>query len=241
MVDAPHAPWALRGEVIVALVGSGGSGGSGVGRGQRLPTGVRALPGPALVVGCRYSDSPVGPYLELSVAEPARLGVRPGWCVTAMVVSEAAAKVGNRLNWGMPASIGALEWSADADTRVLRWSDGGVEVRAVCGRLAVPAVLPMRSVQGRGDGPVLVPRRLSAMLRLARVSVAAPGPGGDEASSWSWSWLAGEHRGAVLSSARLLVRPARHPSGVLSSFRAPLQAPEPRLSYRPEAAAEALQ
>lgn len=200
-----------------------------------MPGAVRALPGPTVVIGCRYTDSPVGPYLELSVAEPARLGLRPGWCVTSMVVSEAAAKVGNRLNWGMPASIGSLEWSADGDVRVLRWVDGGVEVRAVCGRVAVPAVLPMRSVQGRGDGPVLVPRRLSALLRLARVSVGASG--GDE----GWSWSAGEHRGAVLSSARLLVRPARHPLGVLSSFRAPLQAPEPRLSYRPEAAAEALQ
>ena len=216
----------------MALVGAG-RGVWGRGRVERLPAGVRALPGPAVLIGCRYMDSPVGPYTELSVAEPARLGLRPGLCVTSMVVSEAAAKVGNRLNWGFPALLGSLEWSADADCRVLRWAEGGVEVRATCRGPRVPAVVPMRSLQARGDGPVMVPRRLAAVARFARVSVTA----GEESSAW----LAGLHRGAVLSSARLLVRPARHPSGLLSSFRAPLQAPEPRLSYRSEAAAEALQ
>lgn len=180
----------------------------------------------------------MGPYVELSVAEPARLGLRPGLCVTSMVVSEAAAKVGSLLNWGLPATLGSLEWSADGDVRVLRWVDGGVEVRAACGRVAVPAVLPMRAVQARGDGPVLVPRRLAALMRFGPVSVSVTEA---SASAAGWAWLAGEHRGAVLSSARMLLRPARHPSGMLSSFRAPLQAPEPRLSYRPEAAAEALQ
>lgn len=241
---APHAPWALRGEVVAAvvggrhrsLVGAGGVGNAGD-VGARLPAGVRPLPGPAVALGVRYTDSPVGAYLELSVWEPARLGLRPGWCVSAMVVSEAAAKVGCRLNWGLPAQLGELEWSAEGDVRVVRWAEGGVVLRAVPrGRVVLPVVLPMRSVQERSDGPVLVPRRLGALLRRARVEVAVE-PGGEE----GLSWLAGVHGGAVLSAARLVVRPARHPSGVLSSFRAPSRAAEPRLSYRSKAAAEALE
>lgn len=235
MHEAPHAPWALRGEVLVAWVGRLGSQ-------AVLPEGVQPLPGPAFVFGVRYTASPIGPFVEFGVAEPARLGLRPGLCVTALVVSEPAAKVGLRCNWGYPAEVGQLTWSADADERVLRWENRGIEVRARALGPRLPAFVGVRSVQRRGDGPVVVPRRLAALFRFARGAVEVPA--GDPLA-----WLAGPHPGAVLSAARLLMRPARHPSGLLSSFRAPLRAAEPGLSYRgaghaaarSSAAAEALQ
>ena len=210
---APHAPWAVRGEVLVALVRWRD------GRPGRLPAGVRPLPGPAAVVAVRYTDSPVGPWLELAVAEPARLGLRPGLCVTTMVVSEVAAKVGNRLNWGLPAEVGRLEWFAEGDGCELVWRERGIVVSGRPVGPVVPAALPVRSVQRRGDGPVLVPRRLAALLRMARTEVTVPG---DD----SLEGLRGRHPGALLRSVRMVIHPARQPSGALSSFRAPLRAPE---------------
>ena len=198
------------------------------GRADRLPEGIAPLPGPVTVAAVRYSDSPVGPYLELSVGEPARIGLRPGLCVTSSVVSDPAAKVGWRLNWGMPAGLGRLSWSSDGDERELVWEDRGVVVRARPVGPPIPVLVPMRSVQRRGDGPVLVPRRLAGLMRFARVSVKAPG---DDALAP----LAGDHRGAIVSAARLRLRPARRPSGLLSSLRAPSQAPEAARRSRTEA------
>ena len=191
-----------------------------------LPEGLQSLPGPAVVAGVRYTSSPVGPFLELVVAVPARLGLRPGFFAVADAVSEPAAKVGLRCNWGFPAEVARLTWSADGDERVVRWEERGLELRARPFGLRVPVVARVRSVQRRGDGPVVVPRRLLSLARLARTAVEVPP---DDAEL---AWLAGPHGGLVLSSARLVMRPARHPSGVLSSFRAPLRAAEPGLSYR---------
>ena len=210
---APHAPWSVRGEVLVALARWRD------GRAGRLPAGLRPLPGPAAVVAVRYTDSPVGPYVELSVAEPARLGLRPGLCVTNMVVSEPVAKVGNRLNWGLPAEVGRLDWSSDGDGCELVWYERGLVVSGRPVGPLLPAAMPVRSVQRRGDGPVLVPRRLAALLQIARAEVRVP-------DDDPLAGLAGRHPGALLRSVRMVVHPARQPSGALSSFRAPLQAPE---------------
>lgn len=240
MADAPHPPWALRGEILVAWVSGGSRRAAGGPAVAALPGGMRPLSGPWAVVATRYTASPIGAYLELSLAVPARLGLRPGWCVTSMLVSEAAAKVGSRLNWGLPAELARLTWAADGDERVLRWEDCGVEVRAAPWGPRLPVLVPARAVQRRGDGPVVVPRRLGGLLRPARVTVSVPA--GVDGLPPEWPAVAGRHRGAVVSAARLLMRPARHPSGLLSTFRAPLSAVEPGLSYRSKAAvAEALE
>lgn len=219
-MSAPVAPWALSGESLLALARFGGHRSA-----LPLPEGLAHLPGPALVVANRYEQSPVGPYLELAVAVPARLGPRPGWAFTTMVVDSADARMGGRLNWGFPKELGRLLWSADGDERELRWLDRDVCVRGVPRRFAVPFLVPVRALQRRGDGPVVVPARLRGRARPASVRVYAPA--GDPLAC-----LAGSHPGALLSSMRFVVKPARRPAGFTSTLLAPLRAPEPALSNR---------
>lgn len=212
----PVAPWVLGGESIACLVRGGGLLGP-------VPAGVRRVPGPVLVVAACYRGSPVGPYLELGVGEPARLGARLGWCFTTMVVDSPASRVGGRASWGFPKELGTLSWHRDGDVRELRWEERGVVVRGVASRVRVPALVPVRALQRRADGPVVVPGRLRGLARVARVSVSAPP---DDA----FSTLTGRHVGLVVDSMRFVVRPARHPFGLTSTLRAPLHAPEPALS-----------
>jgi hypothetical protein len=218
-VSAPHAPWALVGECVVGVMR----------RRQlasELPAGIHRLPGPCVVTAVRYSDSPVGPYLELAVGEPARLGARPGLCITTMVVTTAEARVGGRLNWGFPKEVGSLRWRSLGDEREVVWEDRGIVVRGRPWGPAPPLLVPMRALQRRGDGPVVVPGRLRGRAHLARVELEVPD---DDALAP----LAGPHRGVLLSGMRFLVDPARLPAGLTSTFRAPLRAPEPALLSSP--------
>lgn len=189
-----------------------------------LPPGVHRVPGPVLVVAVRYTGSPVGPYLELAVGEPARLGVRLGWCMTTMVVDSAPSRVGGRAAWGFPKELGTLVWDRDGDERSLRWVERGIAVRGVPARWRLPALVPVRALQRRTDGPVIVPGRLRGIARPARVEVDVSDDGDPLAA------IAGAHRGCTVDSMRFVVRPARHPFGLASSLRAPLAAPEPALS-----------
>jgi hypothetical protein len=218
MSGVPVAPWVLGGESLVAVVR--GSRGRSPGA---LPYGLRHLPGPVLVVGSAYTGSPVGPYLELAVLEPARLGLRPGWCVTTMAVDSAEARMGGRLNWGYPKELGSLTWEVDGGVRELRWAERGIVLRGEPGRLVLPFVVPVRSLQRRDDGPVVVPGRLRGRARSARVTVEVPD--GDALARLAGSW-----RGMCVSSLRFLVKPARHPVGLTSSLLAPLRAPAPALT-----------
>ena len=198
-----------------------------------LPRGVRPLPGPAALVAVSYASSPVGPYLELSVGLPARLGLRPGLCVVFQLVSVPDARLAYRSSWGLPASVGDLVWDVDGDVRSLRSESLGLTVRGVPVGPSLPAVVPVRSVQRRSDGPVVVPRRFVALLRLARTEASfvegrASGHGADV--DRLLSSLVGSHPGAVMSGVRMLVRPARRPTGLWSSLRAPLTVPEPAMS-----------
>lgn len=215
-VAVPFAPWALAGESLVGLARCA----------ERLgpvPWGLRPLPGPVLVVALCFTESPVGPYLELAVGEPARLGARPGWCITTMVVDSAQSRVGGRLNWGFPKELGTLVWRRDGAERELHWVERDIVVRGHVGGPLLPVMAPVRTLQRRDDGPVVVPGRLRGRLRLARIEFDAPS--GDALAP-----LAGRHPGAHVAGMRFLVRPARHPVGLTSSLRAPLRAPEPALS-----------
>jgi hypothetical protein len=224
MTDAPVAPWALTGESLVALARCAQPLGP-------MPVGVHRLPGPCLVVAARYDGSPVGPYLELAIGEPARLGLRPGWCFTTMVVDSADSRLGGRANWGFPKDLGSLVWDADGDERSLRWVERGVAVRGTPGRVMLPGLVPVRALQRRADGPVVVPGRVRGRAHLAPVSVEAPD--GDALAP-----LVGRHRGVHVASMRFTVRPARAPVGFYSSLRAPLRAPMPvPTTYRSEPAA----
>lgn len=223
MSSVQDPPWLLSAECILAWVWRGTGATS-------LPPGLHPLPGWAAVAAVHYTDSPIGAYLELSAAVPARLGLRPGLCVTSMVVNSAAARSACRSNWGLPAELGTLRWGVDGAERSLVWEERGIVVRGVPTGPAIPALVPVRSVQRRGDGPVVVPRRFFALTRLARVHVDVPD---DDVLAWT----AGPHAGAVQSGVRMVVRPARQPTGLWSSLRAPLGVPDPAVSAAASAGA----
>ena len=214
-MSAPYAPWALAGESLACLVRRPVPQ-------QPLPHGLERVPGPTLVAAVSYTGSPVGPYLELAIGEPARLGLRPGWCITTMVVDSAESRLGGRLNWGFPKDLGTLTWRSSGDERELHWVERDVTITGRCTRLRLPFLLPVRSLQRRDDGPVVVPGRLRGRASLTSVEVSV-GSGGHLVD------LAGAHPGVHVAGMRFLVRPARHPFGFTSSLRAPLRAPEPAL------------
>lgn len=217
VVTAPHAPWQLTGECVVAFV-----------RNRRpavvLPVGLTRMPGPAMVVAVRYADSPVGPYVEFAIGEPARLGLRVGFCITTMVVTSADSRVGGIVNWGFPKELGNLAWASVEDGVELAWHERDVLVASrPYGRRALPALVPLRSLQRRADGAVLVPGRVRGWARPARVSVSVGGV--DDVLSV----YAGVHWGLQVRGLHVRMDAARTPAGLLSSLRAPLQAPEPAL------------
>lgn len=219
---ASPAPWRLIGECVLAWVP--------VPRALRsqLPKGVGALPGRAALVAVSYTDSPVGAYLELSLALPARIGLRPGLCVVFQIVSSPEARRAYRSSWGLPATVGPLSWQRDGSVRTLRCDEPGVEVHGEPVLPPLPMMVPVRSVQRRADGPVVVPRRFVGLVRLSRTTVAVdPEHEHDGVEGGPLTSLGGTHPGAVMSGVRILARPARHPAGLWSSFRAPLHAPEP--------------
>ena len=182
------------------------------------------MPGPLVVSAVRFTESPVGPYLELSVAEPARVGARIGLCITLMVVDSPDSRLGGRLNWGLPKELGTLRWLADADERTLAWEDRDVVVRGVPSGPSVPMIAPVRSLQRRADGLVVVGGRLRGHARLARVEITAP----DSRPPGRPGRLPSGH-GAV--GLRMVVNPARRPAGLTATLRAPLRAAEPALSW----------
>lgn len=213
----PFAPWSLTGESLVGLARCPEPIGP-------VPWGLRALPGPVLIMAACYTSSPVGPYLELAIGEPARLGMRPGWCITTMVADSAESRMGGKLNWGFPKQLGSLVWNSDGAERELRWVERDVVIRGRVMGLPLPMLLPVRTVQRRGDGPVVVPGRLRGRARPASVEVDAP----EDDALFP---LAGRHPGLHVAGMHLMVRPARQPVGLASTLRAPLRAPEPALCW----------
>jgi hypothetical protein len=181
-----------------------------------------------MITASRFMQSPVGPYLQLAVALPARLGGRFGWCVTHLVVDKQDARTGARLNWGFPAELGTLRWREDGPVRELIWEERELAVRGRGRGPKIPLAIPHRELQHRGDGPVIVPDRLLGMFRAATVRIQAfPG---DELSV-----IAGGHLGSVVSGANRVVREARTPVGLIAPLRAPVAVTEPLLSELPRA------
>ncbi len=189
-----------------------------------LPDGLRRIPGPCQLVAARYDDSPVGPYRELAVAEPARLGARLGLCITTMAVTSVDSRLGGRVNWGFPKELGTLVWLDEGDDRVLRWEERGIVVRATPVGPPLPVLLPLRALQRRADGLVSVRGYAKGRGRVARVEVTVP-------EDDPLAGLGGRHMGLTVAGMRLVVNPARRPVGVTATLRAPLRAPEPALSW----------
>jgi hypothetical protein len=204
----------MKGECVVALARR---------RPSRtpLPEGLQPLPGPTFVVAESYTRSPVGPYLAFAVARPARLGVRPGLCFTTVAVNSPECRLAGRNGWGFPAELADLAWSARGDERELVWPERGLRLVGEARRLALPALLPMRSLQRRDDGPVLAGGWLWGLARRARVEVTVD----DEDPL---IWLVGRHPGLAVSGLNVIVRPARQPHGSLADLAAPvLSRPKP--------------
>ena len=199
-----------------------------------VPAGVRPLPAsPVLVVGAAYQDSPIGPYNELAVGVVGRIGLRPGLTVLHQVVDAPEARVVYRQHWGLPTQLGTFLWSRDGDERSMRWEERGLVVRSTPVGMRLPVALPLRAVQRRTDGPVVLPRRMYALMRYARIGIEVADP--LNAQETDLSWLAGAHRGVMINGMRIVAGRARHPIGALSSLRAPLvpgRAAEPALRDR---------
>ena len=236
----PAAPWRLGGGASAVVLGWVRVPRS-VSLGALLPAGVSVLPGVrwGALVGASYSASPVGPYVEMSLAVPARLGLRPGLCVVTGAVSSAAARSAYRGFWGVPVGLGALTFRVEdmAGGAACSWPEMGWRVEGRPLGMRFPVALPVRSVQRRSDGPILLPRRLWGWMRFAGVEVSCtPGPGGAGVGDWAWvssaSRPSGRWPGAVLTGVNIVASAARTPAGVWSSLRAPLGAAEPAVASR---------
>ena len=126
-----------------------------------------------MVTASRFTESPVGPYLQLAVAVPARLGGRLGWCVTHLVVDSQDARSGARLNWGFPAELGTLRWREDGLEQELVWEDREVVVRGRGEGRGSRSPFPTGSSSSEATGRSMVPDRLLGMFRLASVRIQA--------------------------------------------------------------------
>ena len=218
--ELPHAPWLLGGESLVALASVKQPLGD-------VPEGLRRIPGPCSITAARYDDSPVGPYRELAVGQPAHLGARLGLCITTMVVTSVDSRLGGRVNWGFPKEMGTLVWLDEGDDRVLRWEERDIVLRASPVGPPLPVLLPLRALQRRADGLVSIRGHARGRGRVAHVDVEVP-------ADDPLAGLAGRHRGLLIAGMRLVMNPARRPVGLTATLRAPLRAPEPALTWAPQ-------
>ena len=190
-----------------------------------LAEGIEPAPGPTAVAAVRYTDSPVGPFLQLMVLVPGRLGTHLGWSAVAAVVDKPDAMVAHRMNWGIPSVLGELRWFARDGVRQLLWEDRDLSVKARGRVVGVPMVMPHRLVQARADGPVVVSDRHWGIFRPALVVI-------DCGARDALDCLRGRHLGATVDGVHRTIAPARTPVGLLAPLRAPATA-EPLLR-RPE-------
>lgn len=208
------ANWGLLGEAIVVFAKRPRSGM------PPLPHPLKRLPGPVILLAERFADSPAGPYISFGIGEPARLGLRPGFHFSTSVLNSANARLAGRQFWGFPHELGALYWRSGRDSTGFDWDDREIGLRAEANGRVLPMLLPLRAVQRRSDGPVVIPANLRAMVRRCRVEVTIP-------ERDPLAELAGSHKGFLLSGMLLQRKRARKARGWLSTLRAPLRAPEP--------------
>ena len=218
--ELPHAPWLLGGESLLTLASAKEPLGD-------LPEGLGRIPGPCSITAARYDESPVGPYRELAVGQPAHLGARLGLCITTMVVTSVDSRLGGRVNWGFPKEMGTLVWLDEGEDRVLRWEERDIVVRASPVGPPLPVLLPLRALQRRADGLVSIRGHTRGRGRVAHVDVEVP-------ADDPLAGLAGRHRGLMIAGMRLVMNPARRPVGLTATLRAPLRAPEPALTWAPQ-------
>ena len=192
-MTAPGPPWQLRGECAVALVPTIDA---------PMAAGFQGVPGPSLFMFARYTDSPVGPYLELAVARPARIRARVAFFVTTMAVTSDASVIGGRSNWGFPKELSALSWTGEEDgSVVLRAEQLGMQAKARPGGPEIRLVAPIWCLQQRDGGPVQVLGWLRGRCRLAGVDV-------DSDASDRLQFVHGRHRGMVVTGLRLVINAA---------------------------------
>ncbi len=191
------APWSLRGETVVAFCG-----------------------GRMIALAERYDASPVGPYLSFGVAHVARVGLRIGLRFSTMVVDNHDRLSAGRRNWGLPGEMGTLNWATVGDESVLVWHERGIEVRGRATGVGFPLYAPLRLLQHRADGPVVVPSRMRGRVKKAAVDVVVPAEDEDFRS------LSGPHRGLVITGMAAQLRPARVAVGHLWSGQAPSPSPD---------------
>jgi len=141
-----------------------------------------------------------------------------------MAVTSVDARLGGRVNWGFPKELGTLVWLDDADTRVFRWEERDIVVRATPVGPPLPMLIPLRALQRRADGPGSILGHARGRGRVARVEITTP-------DDDPLAGLAGRHRGLIVSGMRLVIHPARQPVGLTATLRAPLRAPEPALTW----------
>lgn len=191
----PPASWTGTGQCVVALVRCPRACGP-------IPSPLERVPGPVILAAASYATSPVGPYLELAVAEPVRSGARIGACVTVIVVDSAPSRDAGRARWGLPKELGTLSWSVRGDSVMLGWEERGVAVAGHPVGPRFPALVPFRSLQAGTDGPVRFGGLMRGWGRFSRVEVDVP-PGDPLAH------LSGRHPGLRVTRGAITMGPAR--------------------------------
>lgn len=181
--------------------------------------------GTGAVIWCgHWAQTPVGPFSELVLAVPARIGPRVGLSVVVNIVTSIDARVAGQLGWGFPRRLGTLQWLAVDNTRTLSWREGEVTIEGEAqGTTGRPYGTLFRALQHRVDGPVVVPIRVVGWSRRARLKVHAREE--DE-----FAPVTGEVYGRLVGGRQVVLHPARRPLGVWRTFTAPLRAPDPGLS-----------